>query len=85
GAIFAQVLVEAGMIGAAGGLLGLVLSLVGLWLVRQSPADYAPYARIDASMLGLCILLSFGASLVAGLLPAWHASALSPARHLRNA
>jgi putative ABC transport system permease protein len=84
GAIFAQVLVEAGTIGAAGGVLGLVLSLAGLWLVRSSPADYAQFAHIDASMLLLCLLLSFAASLVAGLLPAWHAAALPPARHLRN-
>jgi putative ABC transport system permease protein len=84
GAIFAQVLVEAGAIGAAGGALGLVLSLAGLWLVRRSPADYAPFAHIDASMLLLCVALSFAASLVAGLLPAWHAAALPPARHLRN-
>src|SRR5690606_26726147 len=34
-AIFAQCLVEAGTVGLAGGILGLVLSLLGLWGVRQ--------------------------------------------------
>jgi putative ABC transport system permease protein len=83
GAIFSQFLVEAGLIGLAGGLLGLVLAGGGLWLVRQSPAEYAALARLDWAMLGLTLLLSLGASLLAGLLPAWRAAGVTPALQLK--
>jgi putative ABC transport system permease protein len=83
-AIFAQFLVEAGAIGLAGGVLGLLLAGLGLWLVRQSPAEYAPLAQLDAPMLLLTFALSLAASLLAGLLPAWHATRIVPAQHLKT-
>lgn len=83
-AIFAQFVVEAGTLGLVGGLLGLVLALLGLWLVRLSPAPYAPLAQMDWSMLGLTLLLALAASLLAGLLPAWHAAHVTPARQLKS-
>lgn len=84
GAIFAQFVVEAGAIGVVGGVCGLVLAAAGLWLVRHSPADYAPLARLDTPMLLLTFALSLAASLLAGLLPAWHATRVVPARHLKT-
>jgi putative ABC transport system permease protein len=72
------------MLGAAGGLLGLVLACVGLWLVRLSPAPYAPLAQMDWTMLALTLLLALAASVVAGLLPAWNAARVAPARHLKT-
>jgi putative ABC transport system permease protein len=83
-AIFAQFLVEAGTLGLAGGLLGLVLAGLGLWLVRQSPADYAPLAQMDWPMLGLTLLISLLAALGAGLLPAWRAAGVTPAQQLKT-
>ena len=38
-AIFAQCLIEAGTVGLAGGVLGLGLAMLGLWAVRQQPAE----------------------------------------------
>jgi putative ABC transport system permease protein len=84
GAIFGQFLVEAGTLGTAGGLLGLLLAWGGLWLVRHSPAEYAPLAQMDWPMLALTLALALGASLLAGLLPAWHAARIAPARHLKT-
>jgi putative ABC transport system permease protein len=84
GTIFAQFVVEAGTLGAVGGLLGLVLAWLGLWLVRQSPAPYAPLAEMDWRMLALTLVLAVGASLLAGLLPAWSAARVAPARHLKT-
>ncbi|MGN6513195.1 MAG: ABC transporter permease [Lysobacteraceae bacterium] len=83
-AIFAQCLVEAGAIGLAGGLLGLGLAELGLWAVRQQPADYAPLAHLDPLMLLVTFVLAVAASLLAGLLPAWRACLVSPAIQLKS-
>ena len=83
-AIFAQFLVEAGTIGVVGGALGLVLAILGLWLVQHSPAPYAPLVRMDWPMLSLTLLLALGASLIAGLLPAWRAANVTPAQQLKT-
>jgi putative ABC transport system permease protein len=83
-AIFAQFLVEAGTLGLAGGALGLGLAVLGLWLVQHSPAEYAPLVRMDWGTLSLTILLALGASLVAGLLPAWRAADVTPAQQLKT-
>lgn len=83
-AIFSQFLVEAGTLGLAGGALGLGLALLGLWLVRHSPAEYAPLVQMDWSMLALTFALALLASLVAGLLPAWRAANVTPAQQLKT-
>jgi putative ABC transport system permease protein len=83
-AVFAQLLVEAGAIGLSGGIGGLLLALIGLWLVRRQPADYAALAHLDLSMLALTFLLAVGASLIAGLLPAWRACQVTPALQLKS-
>jgi len=84
GAIFAQFLVEAGLLGLAGGLLGLGLAWAGLWLVRHGPATYARLAQLDVAMLALTLALALAASLLAGLLPAWQAARVTPARQLKS-
>ncbi len=83
GDIFRQFVVEAGVLGGAGALLGLLLAQGGLWLVRRSPNDYARLAELDASMLGLTLGLALAASLLAGLLPAWRAALVTPAVQLK--
>ena len=83
GAIFAQFLVESMLVGVAGGLLGLLLATLGLWLVRQSPAGYAALAQMDWAMLATTLVLSLAASALAGLLPAWRASGVLPAQQLK--
>ncbi len=82
-AIFAQCLWEAAVIGALGGLLGLLLALAGLWLVRQQPVAYAGLAQPDPRMLLLTIGLSLLASLAFGLWPAWRASRISPSLQIK--
>lgn len=82
--VFAQFLVEAGTIGVAGGVLGLVLAMLGLWLVQHSPAEYAPLVRMDWPMLSLTLLLALASSLIAGLLPAWRAAHVTPAQQLKT-
>lgn len=82
--IFAQCLVEAGSVGLAGGLLGLGLTMLGLWAIRQRPVDYASLAQLDAPMLALTFALALMASLLAGLLPAWRAMQITPAVQLKS-
>lgn len=83
-AIFAQCLVEAGAVGIAGGIAGLGLALLGLWAVRQQPADYAELARLDVPMLLVTLVLAVVASLLAGLVPAWRAMQVTPAIQLKT-
>lgn len=82
--ILIQFLTEAGVIGLAGGVLGLALAYAGLWAVRQQPASYAQLAHLDPMMLLTTILLAVAAGLLAGLLPAWHACQVAPARQLKS-
>ncbi len=82
--IFAQYLVEAGVIGVAGGVLGLGLAQLGLWAVRQQPTDYAEFVHIDATMVLATLALTLAASLAAGLLPAWRACQVTPAMQLKS-
>jgi putative ABC transport system permease protein len=81
--VFEQLLVEAGIIGLAGGIGGVLLAQLGLWLVRQQPADYAKLAYLDPMMLCITFALAIGASLLAGLLPAWRACRIAPALQLK--
>jgi putative ABC transport system permease protein len=82
--IFTQLLVEAGMIGVAGGLLGLALAWLGLWAVRHQPTDYAELAQLDLPMLAGTFGLAVMSSLLAGLLPAWRGCQVTPALQLKS-
>lgn len=82
--IFLQFGIEAGLIGAAGGLLGLTIAQLGLWSVRSRPAGYAQLAQMDVSMLAATIVFAVVASVLAGLLPAWQACRVPPALQLKT-
>jgi putative ABC transport system permease protein len=82
-AVFEQLLIEAGIVGVAGAIGGLLLAQLGLWLVRQQPADYAKLAHLDPLMLVVTFAVAIGATLLAGLLPAWRACRISPALQLK--
>ena len=82
--VFAQLLVESALVGLAGGAIGLLLSLFGLWVVRQQPTQYAALAHLDAAMLGATFVLAVCATLLAAMFPAWRACRLVPARLLKT-
>jgi len=82
-AIFSQCLVEAGMVGLLGGFGGWLLTLCGLWLVRQQPVDYAHLAHLDISMFLATFVMAVGTSLLAGVIPALRASRVVPAWQLK--
>jgi putative ABC transport system permease protein len=83
-AVFAQCLVEAGLIGLLGGIGGWLLTLIGLWLVRQQPSVYADLAHLDTSMFFTTFVLAIMVSLLAGALPALRASRIAPALQLKT-
>lgn len=82
--IFAQLLVEAGVIGLVGGVLGLALAYAGLWAVRHQPVDYAELAELDFPMLIATFGLAILTSVLAGLLPAWRGCQITPAIQLKS-
>ncbi|WP_333677986.1 ABC transporter permease [Dyella sp.] len=81
--LFGQLLLESSVIGFAGGVLGFLLALLGLWLIRQQPSDYAKLAHMDAAMLLATFVTSVAATTLAGLLPAWRACRIAPALQLK--
>jgi putative ABC transport system permease protein len=83
--IFIQCLTEAALIGVAGGLAGLALAALGIFVERGVlREDYAPLVHIDGDI----VLITFGLAMVSaicvGLYPAWGASRAPPAWHLKS-
>jgi putative ABC transport system permease protein len=82
--IFAQCLTEAAMIGVIGGLAGWLLTLLGLWAVRQQPVEYADLVHLDLPMFVATFALSIVASIVAGVFPAARASSIPVAMQIKT-
>ena len=83
--IYAQFLIEAGMVGLAGGVLGLVLTWLGIagldWVL---PRDIAALAHLDVSLLVTTLAVAIVATMLAGLYPALRAAAVQPAWQLKS-
>jgi putative ABC transport system permease protein len=84
--ILAQFLVEAGALSLTGGLAGIAGATTLLWLIalalRSAVHSWTLY--IDGGSIVVALLLSLGAGVVFGLLPAWRAAALDPVTALRH-
>ena len=83
-AVFAQCLVEAGLIGLLGGIGGWLLTMLGLWLVRRQSVAYADLAHLDVGMFFTTFVSAVVVSLIAGALPALRASRIAPALQLKT-
>jgi len=83
-AVFAQCLVEAGLIGLLGGIGGWLLTMIGLWLVRRQSVAYADLAHLDLGMFVTTFAIAVLVSLLAGVLPALRASRIAPALQLKT-
>ena len=82
--LFAQYMVEAGVIGVAGGVLGLGLTWLGLGGIRRLFGDdVADLVQLDGTLVALAVALAVVSSLLAGLYPTWRACNVAPAAQLK--
>lgn len=84
GAIFAQNLVEVGVIGVLGGITGTGLAWLGLQAVENLYQGYQHLVHLDPVMLTAAIGLATLAAILAGLYPVWRVSCLAPAGLLKT-
>lgn len=93
--IMSQYLMEVMMIGAMGGLLGVVVSYGGLTLmkhVRMYASDYTADMdvlnlayQLDWSMVSTSIAVAIVSTIIVGLYPVWRIVNVSPASQLKGA
>jgi putative ABC transport system permease protein len=79
--IFRQCMVETAVIGALGGMLGLLLAMLGLAAQRTMLKSVSAYTSqltyLDGDLMALTLAASVGAALLSGLYPAWRAARVS--------
>lgn len=82
-AIVWQLVVEGSVLGFFGGVLGIVISVLGIFLLRMSPENYASYIELDAKMVVASVALGVFTMLATSFLPAVRASAVPPYRQMQ--
>ncbi len=83
-AIFNQQIVEVGLIGFSGGLIGLLLVTVGLEGIEYLYDSPGGLVRLDWLMVFAAITIAIVSSLIAGLYPAWRVCKIPPATQLKT-
>jgi putative ABC transport system permease protein len=82
--VFWQHVVECELVGIAGGLIGVVLSMGILRVIAKFAHQQAPeLVRLDGEMVLVSIFLSLVAGLLAGIYPAWRVCSVAPAMQLK--
>jgi putative ABC transport system permease protein len=83
-AIYSQCLIEAGVVGLAGGLLGLVLTALGLAGLRSLLSEQVNrLTHFGLTDIAIAVTLSVVATVLAGLYPTWRAAHVQPAWQLK--
>ncbi|MGH8182146.1 MAG: ABC transporter permease, partial [Rhodanobacteraceae bacterium] len=82
--VFAQHILEAGLVCLIGGALAIPLTFLGLWILRLQDGDFAGLAHLDPGMLGALVLMSVAVGVVVGLLPAWRAAVIEPGLQVKS-
>jgi putative ABC transport system permease protein len=82
--VFKQYLIESGVVGIVGGLVGVALAFAILAYMASQSEQIEAMARMDGVMLATDFGLSLVASLLAGLLPTWRACLVRPAVQLKS-
>ncbi|MDX2416814.1 MAG: ABC transporter permease [Xanthomonadales bacterium] len=82
--LFIQHMIESGMIGLGGGLLGLGLTWLGLRGIEMLFGDDVKnLVSLDWTMVLTAIVLAIISALIAGLYPTWRACKIAPASQLK--
>ncbi|WP_430390879.1 ABC transporter permease [Dyella sp. 20L07] len=84
-AIYHQFLAEAGMVGLAGGVLGLLLTglgMLGVGMVFEP--QIARLAHLDFSLVAMTLALAIVATVLAAFYPTWRAAQVQPAWQLKS-
>jgi putative ABC transport system permease protein len=84
-ALFVQHMIESGMIGLAGGVLGLGLAWLGLRGIEMLFGDFVKnLVDMDWVMLLTGVVLAVLSALLAGVYPTWRACRIAPASQLKT-
>lgn len=84
GIIFQQHLIEAGVIGLGGGLLGIAVAAFGLLGVRKLYENYDSLTRLDVTMVGTTLGIAVISGVIAGFYPTLRVCRLQPASYLKT-
>lgn len=86
GSLFTQHLIEAGVIGALGGILGLGVAALGLEGIKVLLGDLivTDWMQLNLTVTLITIALAIVSTIVAGLYPIWRACNINPASHLKT-
>jgi putative ABC transport system permease protein len=83
--IYVQYLIEAGTVGLSGGVLGLLLTGLGVlgvgWVFDE---QIARLATLDGSLVVLTLFAAVLATLLAAFYPTWRAAQVQPAWQLKS-
>ncbi len=84
-ALFVQYLVESGCIGVAGGVVGVLLTWLGLRGIEALFGDLVEnLVQLDLVMVTAAVVLAIVSSMAAGLYPTWRACNIEPAAQLKS-
>lgn len=81
--VFWQHVVECELVGIAGGVIGILLSMGILRVIAKYAHQQADLVRLDGEMVLVSIFLSLVAGLLAGIYPSWRVCSVAPAMQLK--
>lgn len=84
GTIFNQHLIEVGVIGVAGGVLGIGVAALGLLGIRQLYDNYDALTHLDVTMALIALVIAIVSGVLAGLYPTWRVCRVQPASYLKT-
>ncbi len=81
--IFIQHLVDVGLIGFAGGILGLLFAQLGLLGVSTLYSNYEHLVHMDSTLVFASVFIAIGSSIISGMYPAWLICRTNPSIYLK--
>ncbi|WP_426701534.1 ABC transporter permease [Rhodanobacter sp. Col0626] len=83
-AIYRQFLIEAASMGLVGGLIGVALTLLGVWGAAELfEPEIARLVHADTSLIALTVLVAVAATVVSAVYPTWRAAQTQPAWQIK--